>query len=114
MSVHGFVGLIALVAAISGCAADDTNQGEATSEKADQTAHGLSDPGGMGQDLPAPMPAGPWDDGDWKPPVDPARPHVADPDQLDDLGNGLCGYGYQKIYDPGRGRYISVLIVNCQ
>lgn len=114
MSVHGFVGLIAVAAAgLVGCAGDDAHDDGATSEEqTDRSVSPLSDPGGMGQDLPAPMPDGPWNDGSWKP-VQPTAPK-ADPDQLDELGKGWCAYGYQKIYDPGRGRYIEVPVVYCQ
>lgn len=113
MVVWKFVGLVAVGASVAGCADDDAGEDATTSrDQTDQAKSHLSDSGGMGQDLPAPMPDGPWNDGSWKP-VQPTVP-TADPDQLDDLGKGWCAYGHQKIYDPGRGRSIEVPLVYCQ
>jgi hypothetical protein len=97
-------GLLAVLGSLVACA-DDTDE-----DTTSQSQSELSDPGGgMGQDVPAPMPAGPWNDANWRPSVVPA-----DGTELDSLGRGACAYGTQKIYDPGRAETIEVPLILCQ
>lgn len=103
MWIFRTVGLVAVIGSLAACA-DDTDDAEATSQS---TSH-LSDPG-LGSDVPEPqLPPGPWNDASWKAPPPPDREH-------DPVGpEARCGLGYQKIYDPARGRTIEVAVVLCE
>lgn len=106
MSVLRVVGLVAFLGSLVACTAD-TADDETTSKSVSD----LSDPGGMGNDVPLPFPAGPgpWNDPDWKPPTPFARDRDHDP-----LGPmHRCSVVYQKLYDPSRSDYIEVSIVRC-
>jgi hypothetical protein len=98
------VGLIAVLGSLAACA-DDTDRSEPTSESTSD----LRDSDGLGDDVPMPMPAGPWNDPDWTPPR-----ASFDDRQIDPIGpEHACALDYLKIYDPGRSRTIEVPIVRC-
>jgi hypothetical protein len=101
-------GLIAVLGSLAACA-DDTDRSEPTSQNTSQSTSDLRDSDGLGDDVPMPLPPGPWNDPNWTPP----RASFDDRDH-DPVGPAhACALDYLKIYDPGRSRTIEVPVVRC-
>lgn len=110
MSVFRVVGIVAVVASLAACASESV-EATAEDEATSNTVSDLSDPGGMGTDVPVPqLPPGPWDNPNWKLPKRFERDRDHDP-----VGPmHRCVLDYLKIFDPARSGPVDVPIVRCE